>query len=177
MILRGVGILCLQETHLTGASHFEEDGFSFFLSGATSGDARSYAGVGFAVAPWAANAIVSFKAISDRVASLRVKVTGGILTLITVYIPHDGHSLDERQAAFADLSKATGTRTSHTSTLILGDFNAQLGDTEPGEEEVVGPFVFKKQLRTKNIITNRELLLEFCMTHRSVLANTFFDYP
>ena len=29
---RGIGILCLQETHLLGAHFVEEDGFSVFLS-------------------------------------------------------------------------------------------------------------------------------------------------
>ena len=75
MMAEGISILCIQETHLQEAEHFEEDGFSVFLSGACKDGCRSYAGVGFIVAPWAIQSIVSFKAIDDRMASLRVKRT------------------------------------------------------------------------------------------------------
>ena len=177
MRLRRVGILCLQETHLTGAEYYEDGGFMFFVSGATSGEARTFAGVGFFVAPWAAGSIVSFKAVSERVASLRVKVTGGILTILNVYVPHDRHALDERHAVFADLSKEMKVKRQHCSTIVAGDFNAQLGSVHPGEENFIGAFVYNKELKPKNSVTNRDLLLEFCTTHGTILANTIFDYP
>ena len=177
MLFRGVGILCLQETHLTGASYYKDDGFLFFMSGSTSDTARTFAGVGFIVAPWAASSIISFKAISDRVGSLRVKVTGGILMIHNVYVPHDGHSLEVRQHTFAELSRETKARSEHQTTLVLGDFNAQLGSRKPGEEDCVGPYMFEKQLKPKNVVTNRDLLLEHCTAHRMVIANTFFDNP
>ena len=103
---------------MTGAEYYEDGGFMFFLSGATSGEARTFAGVGFIVAPWAAGSIVSFKAVSERVASLRVKVTGGILTILNVYVPHDRHALDERHAVFADLSKEMKVKRQHCSTIV-----------------------------------------------------------
>ena len=45
MSLRGIGILCLQETHLPNATIFEEDRFQFFLSGTINDDSRTFAGV------------------------------------------------------------------------------------------------------------------------------------
>ena len=72
MKVHGISILCLQETQLFGNEHFMEDGFLVFLSGAVVGSSDTYAGVGFMIAPWAVKAVVGFRAISSRIASLRV---------------------------------------------------------------------------------------------------------
>ena len=80
----GISVLCIQETHLLDAEYFKEEGFSVFLSGACGNGPRFYAGVGFLVSFWAMKSIISFKAISDRIASLRVKATGGVLNLLLV---------------------------------------------------------------------------------------------
>ena len=74
-----ISVLCIQETHLTGSECFESAGFTLFLSGAEAilGE-RDYAGVGFLVAPWARKSVISFRAISSRVAALRLKVHGAL---------------------------------------------------------------------------------------------------
>ena len=51
MLLADVGILCMQDTHMEQAEHFLYNGFLIILSG-SEGAARSFAGVGFLVAPW-----------------------------------------------------------------------------------------------------------------------------
>ena len=65
-------------------------------SGIAEGSGRSYAGVGFLVAPWAIKSIISFRGINDRLASLRVKQSGGVLTVLPTYAPHNGHTLEDR---------------------------------------------------------------------------------
>ena len=92
----GICLLCLQETHLYDAEHFEYEGFKIFLFGEALREGRSFSGVGFIVAPWALQAVVSFHAINDRLAKIRFKVFGGILNVLTVYVPHDGHDFDYR---------------------------------------------------------------------------------
>ena len=79
----GISILCIQETHVIHTDHYIEDGFSIFLSGAGENVSRSYAGVGFIVAPWAIAAVVNFKLISDKLANLQVKVIGEVLNLVS----------------------------------------------------------------------------------------------
>ena len=178
MTKHGIGILCLQETHLFGAHLVEEDGFSVFLSGACVDHVgQSYAGVGFMVAPWAMRAVVSFRAINERLAALRVKVSGGVLNIVTAYAPHDGHDFESRHAFFTNLADNTRRRGYFEETIVLGDFNAQLGYSGEGEHHIVGPFVFRKALRQKSSISNRELLMEYCMTYSMHITNTFFDYP
>ena len=68
-------------------------------------------------------------------------------------------------------------RGNHEESIVLGDFNAQLGYVGAGEEDVVGEHVFQKVLRDRPIITNRELFMEYCNVHDLRVANTFFNYP
>ena len=56
----GISILCMQETHLSESTYFEVDGFLVFNSGGCADVVRSYAGVGFIIAPWARSSIVTF---------------------------------------------------------------------------------------------------------------------
>ena len=174
----GICLLCLQETHLDDAEHFEYEGFKIFLSGEALREGRSFSGVGFIVAPWVVQAVVSFHAINDRLAKIRFKVFGGILNVLTVYVPHDGHDFDYRQSIIGELLKHTRVNHEHESTLVFGDFNAQFGCVGVHEEHVIGQYVFKKSITPKpNIISNRDLLLEYCATDEMMASNTFFDYP
>ena len=174
----GIALLCLQETHLFGAEKFEYEGFIAFLSGESLHDGRCFSGVGFIMAPWAIRAVVSFQAINDRLARIRLKVFGGILNVFSVYIPHSGHDLEYRQDMFDELSQHTRSDHDHESTIVFGDFNAQLGYVGTGEESIIGPHVFKKTLTSKNGITlNRDLLMEHCVAHDLLVSNTFFEYP
>ena len=96
MLQHGINTLCIQETHLFEATYFEEQGFLVCLSGTSEVVGRSWVGVGFMVAPWAA----PFKATYERIASSRIKVAGSVLNVFTVYAPHDGHVFDSRHTIF-----------------------------------------------------------------------------
>ena len=80
---RRIGVLCLQETHKRGSDYFiTSDGFLVIFSGTSTGD-REHAGVGFLVAPWMRKYVVSFTQPSSRFASLKIRVKGGKINLIT----------------------------------------------------------------------------------------------
>ena len=67
MAKHDVSILCLQETHKSLSDYYvTHDGFLAILSG-TSSDRREFAGVGFLIAPWARQSIVSFCQASSRI--------------------------------------------------------------------------------------------------------------
>lgn len=78
---------------------------------------------------------------------------------------------------FSKLSDITRRRGHFEENIVLGDFNAQLGYCGEGEKHIVGPFVFRKVLKEKGSTSNRELMIEYCMTHSMQITNTFFDYP
>ena len=148
------------------------------MPGSATVACRSYVGVGFLAAPWAIKIIISFRGINDRLASLRVKQSGGVLTVLSAYAPHNGHTVEDRQLFFTSLSENTRIRNKHSSTFVCGDLNAQLGQLCVGEEASIGPYVYRKPICKRGGATsNRELLMEYCIEHSLCIANTFFDYP
>eukprot|EP00959_Pyramimonas_sp_CCMP1952_P402315 8430936-Pyramimonas_sp.AAC.1 len=135
---QNIDILCIQETHLHGTDYYKhEEGFLVCLSGELDANKRSDAGVGFIVAPWAEKSAVAFHASSPRLASLRIKIVGGMLTLITAYAPHSGHHEQVRRDFYSDLDAYIRPTTPHSTTMILGDFNARLLIQNKGEEHII----------------------------------------
>ena len=174
----GICILCIQETHLETNEYFVDDGFCIFFSGCTPPNGgRSYAGVGFIISPWMVKSVVCFQAISDRLATLRVKVRGGITTFISAYAPHSGLPFEERHAFFDQLSDLIKPRTSHSTCIVVGDLNAKLGAPRADEQTILGPFSFKCALQNIATTSNRDLLMECCRSNRLFVAASFFEQP
>ena len=168
-----IDILCIQETHLRGAEYYELEGFLVALSGGSPDiSGRSHAGVGFIVSPHVTRSVISFSAIDDRVAALKIKVPGGTLTLMSAYAPHSGHTFETREAFFSTVTTSVKEPTRHSSTLILGDFNAKLGRVMGGEEEMVGKFVFKSDVAQDGIATSNRSLLVSCAYPRTSQLQT-----
>ena len=62
-----------------------------------------YVGVGFIIASAAIPAVIGYELVSDRLANLRMKVKGGVMTIITAYAPHSGYKYIHRKKFFDDL--------------------------------------------------------------------------
>ena len=77
-------------TYIVGAEAYATDaGFFLVLSGGVVGQ-RDYAGVGFLIAPYARAFMIGFMEHSDRLATLRLRVSGGQFGVIAAYAPHNG---------------------------------------------------------------------------------------
>ena len=174
---RRIGVLCLQETHKRGSDYFiTSDGFLVIFSGTSTGD-REHAGVGFLVAPWMRKYVVSFTQPSSRFASLKIRVKGGKINLITAYAPHNGYPYADRQRFFSELGDFENRLSGHGPNFVFGDMNSRLYRRLPGEETVLGGHTFWSD---EPIITddmNRHLLVEFCVASNMVFTNTLFDVP
>ena len=98
MYRSSIGILCMQETHITQSPYYTTDeGFLVVLSG-SGGTGREHAGVGFIIAPWIRHAVCGFLQFSNSLACIKIRVTGGQLAIISAYAPHSGYPFDARQA-------------------------------------------------------------------------------
>ena len=144
MLEKGLDVLCLQETYISGAdSYLTEEGFLIILSGGPQG-AREYAGVGFLVAPAARQHIITFKEHTNRIASLKIRVSGGQLCLISAYAPHGGLDFALRWSFFDVLSDFV--RDSHCHGPTMGDLNSRIHRQCFGEEFVIGKYAFANEL-------------------------------
>ena len=131
--------------------------------------------MGFIVTPWAKQSIKGYIQYNSRVATLRIRVEGGVLTLINVYAWANTHDFDTRHDFFTDLVQIFAKGRSHGPTILLGDLNARLLQRYAGEEDVIGDFVYHNHISKWTPTSNRELLVELCTATDTCIANTFSD--
>ena len=153
-----IDILCIQETHLSNSEVKDEQGYTVILSGADV-DSRSWAGVGFIIAPRCRHMVKSYKQVSDRLCTLRMKVVGGILGLVTAYAPHNLHSLPDRFQFYVDLDIQFRKLSANVAKMIVGDMNARLGAQLPGGDHFIGPYTFGRRAAHQVETPNRDVLL------------------
>ena len=88
------------------------------------------------------------------------------------------HWRKENECFLAEAARSIKPHQKHHTTICMGDFNASLGNTRAGEEEIVGAHVFRRQHGAEESATsNRAMLLELCVEKDLLIVNTFFDYP
>jgi len=174
---RAIAVLCLQETRIPwSGTRIVDNGYTLITAGHDK-DERSFAGVGFLIAPWLKQSVFSFKPVSDRLCCLKLRARGGKAAIICAYAPHNGHEYNIRQSFFADLAKLVDATSVHGSKIVLGDFNARIHNGAGGEDQVFGPYCFGDPSYNPQIHpdANRELLLEFCIARQLCVANTFLQ--
>jgi hypothetical protein len=171
-----IDVLCIQETHISSSAVRYERGYTVILSGSDE-DSRSWAGVGIIVAPRCRHRIKSYKQISDRLCSLKLKVDGGILGLISAYAPHNLHVLSARFGFFSELDHNYRRLSANVAKLVIGDLNSRVGASFPGEEHIIGPHSFGRRAVHQVEVPNRDLLLEFREGNTVLVANSFLPGP
>ena len=135
-----LAVLAVTETHLPGEGEMVLDvsmGYRLIFSGRTDGSKAE--GVGLALSPCAWNALHYYEAISPRLLTAEVLTHVGPLGITVVYAPTNQASEEVKEQFYADLDRVM-TKTNGL-TLVLGDFNASLGDSVLG---VVGPHGLSK---------------------------------
>ena len=126
-IVYGISILCLQETGVPKADYYSENGYRVILSGSEDVQ-RSWAGVGFIIAPGFAHLVAGFLQYSERLASVKINVRGGKIVIVSAYAPHNLKSHDERHNFYVDLGcLLDATSVKKGAKNCIGDFNARLG--------------------------------------------------
>ena len=130
--------------------------------------------MGFIIAPNVWHAIVGFMQSSNRLACLKLRVSGGQVAIISAYAPHSGHSFDSRQLFFEQLGTMIDKTSANGMKVVMGDMNARLLSQLPGEEDCIGEHVLGTGRLRAELGSNRDLLLELCAAHLLAVANTFF---
>ena len=99
------------------------------------------------------------------------------MALISAYAPHSGYSFDQRQLFFEQLGDMIKNTSVNGMKLVAGDLNARLHRRFPGEEDIMGEFIFGNEGADMILGSNRELMVEMCAKHNMVISNTCFDHP
>ena len=70
----------------------------------------------------------------------------------------------------------------HEINIVLGDFNARLSEQLPEETHVIGKHIYRTSTSTLEDLSeqqrqNRQLFVDFCLTHKLIPMNTWFEKP
>uniref|UniRef100_A0A8D8WPG5 Craniofacial development protein 2 n=1 Tax=Cacopsylla melanoneura TaxID=428564 RepID=A0A8D8WPG5_9HEMI len=110
--------------------------------------------------------VTGFIPVSERVMMLNIASENRNVNIIQVYAPTADKPEEEIETFYEDIKTVLATTKKHDITMILGDFNAKVGDTVV--EGVTGAF----GLGERNERGDR--LIEFCQNEEMVITNTTF---
>ena len=157
-----INILGLSAVRWTGSGIIPTDDKKIIYSG---GDSHER-GVGIIFDLHASRAITGYWAISDRVLLVKMKGQPFDITIIQVYAPTSESSDEDIDQFYADMEKAKRISKSQEILIIMGDFNAKVGNEK--HEDIVGNF----GLGERN--ERGERLIEWAQVHDMVIGNTWF---
>lgn len=129
---------------------------------------RRRGSVGFLIhSKWKEN-IVNFKGYSDRVCTMTLTFNKKIFGFVQAYAPTSSAPDFEIDTFYGDLTTACDEISKSHWYVIMGDFNAKIGETTEEDSDVMGKFGFG----VRNDRGRR--LIEFAREKQLFIANTMF---
>lgn len=163
-------IVALSETRFSESGSVEEveSGYTFFWKGKPEG-VRREAGVGFAIRSSLVNNLSDLpNGISERLISLRVPLKHGrFMTLISVYAPTLTSAKEDIDMFYGDLKSAIQKVDRQDKLVVLGDFNARVG-----QDFNIWSSLGRHGIGKCN--DNGHLLLQLCQEFSLKITNTCF---
>lgn len=165
-----IDILGISDTRWIDSGELRTTRGRLYYSGNTDGnDSQHLYGVAINVSEKVAKTVTGFIPISERIILLQMMTTHGRLNIIQIYAPTADKEEVEIEKFYDDLQKTLHNTKSRDITIVMGDFNAKVGEGRC--ETIVGPY----GLGVRNERGDR--LIEFCLEHNLVVTNTFFKLP
>ena len=162
-----VDIAALQETRLADYGSFREKEYTFFWQGKSVEDRREQ-GVGFAIRNRLLPMVEPGDYKSERVMHIKLNTVTGTIHLVSAYAPTLTSSSDIKDAFYSELEDFIKRVPKNHPLIILGDFNARVGDDQGSWPICLGHAGVGK------CNENGQRLLELCTHYQLCITNTFF---
>ena len=112
-----------------------------------------------------------FDPVSKRLLRIKLKIHSGHVSIIAVYAPTNETSKeDESEQFYLDLQEFVCKVPKRDMLLIMGDFNARVGNDVEAQHGTIGRF------SPDDRNDNGERLLDFCALNNLVVTNTMFQH-
>eukprot|EP00795_Rhopilema_esculentum_P016084 gene16084-7436_t len=123
-------------------------------------DGNHHNGVGIVLSQEAAQSLMGWKPVSNRIITARLLSHHAKTTKIQVYASTEGAEEHEKDAFYDQLDNVLRDVHTHDVIILMGDFNAQINGERRGWEDVIGPHG-SSQVTTDN----GHRLLSLCSHH------------
>jgi len=168
---QGISVCGLAETHWPGNGMAVYSGWTFYYSGLQTSSIKQH-GVGLATKPGVQQSLLAFKPISERLLVANFKLhTGKKLSLIVAYAPTEDKPDSVKDRFYSDLQQQCSSVPKNHQLLLMGDFNAQLGEDVQLWQGVTG-----RSCVGNTTSGNGRRLLQFCAINSLTVLNTLFQH-
>ena len=133
-------------------------------------EGRARRGVGIAIAERWANCVKSWRCVSGRCVTVRMKIVGVWLTLVQVYAPLGDRDKDTKEQFYTSLQKVVDRAPRGDKVVVMGDLIARVGNNVTRWEGVIG----KQGEDVENDSGRR--LLSFSAENDFKVLNTFYEH-
>ncbi len=160
-------VIGLAETKRGGQGIEELQGGIWLYNNGRTDDDKEAKGIGFLIHSRITDYVKEIKSYSNRVVALNIQLSEKTKSIIQVYAPTSDYEDDDVETFYEDVNKAVEENKSKY-TIVMGDFNAKVGECQPDEDAIIGKFGYGQRN------TRGDALLEFAVQHKFIIANTFF---
>ncbi|KAL1446089.1 hypothetical protein WDU94_009850 [Cyamophila willieti] len=164
-----INILGVSDTQWRTAGNFVVNSGEYKIYHSSTDVTTHRYGVAIIIEKEIEKCVTGFVPLSDRVMMLSIASENGTINLIQVYAPTADKSDEEIETFYEEIESLLKTTKKHDITIILGDFNAKVGDC------VVDGITGGYGLGTRNDRGDR--LIEFCQNEDMLVTNTTFKLP
>lgn len=164
-----VDIAAVQETRWAEEGEARYTNYTLYYSGHRDPN-KNYGGTGFLISSRLLPNVLNFRAVNERICTLRVKGSIFNITLICVYAPTEDKDPDKKDSFYEQLEATINRVPRGDVKVVLGDFNAKVG-----REAAFFPTIGKSGLHeTSN--DNGTRLATFAAVNSLVVSSTWFPH-
>ena len=168
-------LVALQEIRWSDHGEIRKPEYSILFSGSEKG---GHKGVGFYLSPRIRKSLIGFEPVSDRICILTLKGRYRNITVVSIYAPTNEATDEEKDLFYSDLTVICNKISKYNMTILLGDFNAQIGKEffvqEVGGQHSLHDVTNDNGLKLCELAANLNLKIQStCFEHKNIHKETW----